>query len=134
MRYSIVDPSKAEDIVAEAVAGGVRTSNDDNAYVVYDGTAYVHAENNNLRSFSHFNYMSEPFVDQLKSTNDPRGKYNMATYVDPGAIVNASDPDTVLANQFGVPIGVDAGTITSDDPGNPYRGSRGSGLDYSQPN
>src|SRR5690554_28842 len=134
MRYSKVDPSKAEDIVAEAFAGGVMTSNDDNAYVVYDGTAYVHAENNNLRNFSHFNYMAEPFVDQLKSTNDPRGKYILATYKDPGAIAGDANPDTVLANQFGVPIGVDDGTITSDDPGNPYRGSRGSGLDYSQPN
>src|SRR5688572_26773279 len=33
MRYSKVNPSKAQDIVSEAFAGGVMTSNADNAYV-----------------------------------------------------------------------------------------------------
>lgn len=134
MRYSKVDATRAEDIVSEAFAGGVMTSNADNAYVKYDGTAYVQDENNNLRNFSHFNYAAEPFVDQLKSTNDPRGQYILATYEDPGAVANDTDPDTELANQFGVPIGVDNDSITSDAPGNPQRGARGSGLNYSQMN
>jgi hypothetical protein len=129
MRYSKIDAIKAEDIVAEAFAGGVMTSNADNAYVKYDGTLYVQAENNNLRNFSHFNYAAEPFVDQLKATNDPRGKFMIATYDNPGGLLNAPAPDTVLANQFGVPIGVTDVLLSSA----PYRGANpNAGLNYSQ--
>jgi hypothetical protein len=132
MRYSKINATKAESIVAEAFAGGVMTSNADNAYVKYDGTAYVHNENNNLRNFSYFNYAAEPLVEQLKSTNDPRGKYMIATYDDPAAIANDLTPDTDLANQFGVPIGVTS--VDLGNPSGPYRGPRGGGLDYSQIN
>jgi hypothetical protein len=132
MRYSKVNQSKAESMVSEAFAGGVMTSNADNAYVKYDGTLYVQTENNNLRNFSYFNYAAEPFVDQLKSTNDPRGKFILANFEDPAAVANDPDPDTDLANQFGVPIGV----ISTDlaDPNGPYRGARAGGLNYSQMN
>jgi hypothetical protein len=131
MRYSKVDPSKAQLIVAEAFAGGVMESNADNAYVKYDGTLNVQAENNNLRNFSHFNYAAEPFVNQLKSTNDPRGKFILATFTDPGAVSNEANPNTDLASQFGVPIGVNNVTIAA---GGDYRGPRGTGLNYSQMN
>jgi hypothetical protein len=129
MRYSKSNPSKAEDIVAEAFAGGVMTSNADNAYVKYDGALYTHAENNNMRNFSHFNYAAEPFVNQLKSTLDPRAKFMLANFIDPGSVAGDANPDTVLANQFGVPIGV---TNTVISAGAPYRGNRGTGLNYSQ--
>lgn len=132
MRYSKVNPSKAQTIVGEAFAGGVMTSNDDNAYVKYDGSLYVQAANNGLRDFSYFYYAAEPFVDQLKSTNDPRAQFILANFTDPAAVVNDQDPDTELSNQFGVPIGV----ISSDlaDPNGPYRGGREGGLNYSQMN
>src|SRR5690606_34734698 len=132
MRYSKVNPSKAQTIVADAFAGGVMTSNADNAYVKYDGTLYTQNTNNNLRNFSHFNYAAEPFVEQLKSTNDPRGKFIVANFEDPGAVANDLDPDTELANQFGVPVGVTNTEIA--DPNGPYRGSRAGGLNYSQMN
>ncbi len=132
MRYSKINPQKAEDIVAEAFAGGVMESNNDNAYVKYDGTLYVHDQNNNLRNFSHFFYAAEPFVDQLKSTNDPRAKFILATFDDPASVANDLNPDTVLTNQFGVPIGVLSTEIA--DPSSPYRGSRKGGLNYSQMN
>ena len=128
MRYSKADQGKAQNIVAEAFAGGVMTSNADNAYVKYDGTLYVKADNNNLRNFSHFNYAAEPFVDQLKATNDPRGKFMVANFADPAGVANDLEPDTVLANQFGVPIGVT--DIELRNP--PYRGPRAGGLNYSQ--
>src|SRR5690606_25563651 len=54
MRYSKINPDKARSIVQEAFNGGVMTSNDDNAYVKYDGARFVQNENNNLRNFSHF--------------------------------------------------------------------------------
>jgi hypothetical protein len=72
MRYTKLNPAKAQSIVAEAFAGGVMASNADNAYVKYDGSIYLQNDNNNLRSFSQYNYAAEPFVNQLKSTNDPR--------------------------------------------------------------
>ncbi|RAV98907.1 SusD/RagB family nutrient-binding outer membrane lipoprotein [Pseudochryseolinea flava] len=131
MRYSKLDPDKAESIVKEAIAGGVMTSNADNAYVKY-GSGAVHADNNNLRNFSQFNYAAEPFVDRLKATNDPRAKYILATFDDPGAVVNDTDPDTELENQFGVPIGVTSVDLVN--PALPYRGARGAGVNYSQMN
>lgn len=132
MRYSKLDATKAASIVAEAVNGGVMTSNSDNAYVKYDGTLYVQDENNNLRNFSYFYYAAEPFVDQLKSTNDPRGKFILANFDDPAGVANDEAPDTELSNQFGVPVGI----ISTDlaDPDKPYRGARKGGLNYSQMN
>lgn len=130
MRYSKVNPSKAQSIVSEAFAGGVMTSNADNAYVKYDGTLYVEDENNNLRNFSHFNYAAEPFVNQLKSTNDPRAKFIIARFADPGAVNADPNPDVTLSNQFGAPIGVTNIELAAA----PYRGPHGAGLDYSQMN
>ena len=39
------------------------------------------ADNAALRNFSQFNYAAEPFVNQLKSTNDPRGKVHDCTFM-----------------------------------------------------
>jgi hypothetical protein len=129
MRYSRVNATKAQAITAEAFAGGVMTSNADNAFVKNDGTTFSHPDNAALRNFSQFNYAAEPFVNQLKSTSDPRAKFMIANYADPGAIANNTNPDTVLANQFGVPPGITSDQILA---GGPYRGARGSGLNYSQ--
>ena len=131
MRYSKnpATQTKAQTIVGEAFAGGVMTSNADNAFVKNDGTTFTQNDNAVLRNFSHFNYAAEPFVNQLKSTVDPRGKFMIAKYTDPGAIANEVNADTVLANQFGVPIGVTSDQILA---GAPYRGGKGSGLNYSQ--
>jgi hypothetical protein len=129
MRYTKLDPAKAQAIVAEAFAGGVMTSNADNAFVKNDGTTFSQPDNAALRNFSQFNYAAEPFVNQLKLTNDPRGKFLIAQYPDPGAIANNLTPDMVLANQYGAPIGVTSDAILA---GAPYRGGRGSGLNYSQ--
>jgi hypothetical protein len=144
MRYSKLDPAKAQSIVAEAFAGGVMTSNSDNAFVKYDGTNYVEVDNNNLRSFSQYNYAAEPFVNQLKSTNDPRGKFIVARFNNPGnpaavpaLVVTQADLgkpgayDTVLSEQYGVPIGKTDAQLSIANGG---RGGRGAGLDYSMMN
>lgn len=130
MRYSKLNPTKAASIVAEAFGGGVMASNADNAFVKNDGTVFAQADNVALRNFSQFNYAAEPFVNQLKSTADPRAKFIIAQYADPGAIADNLTPDVTLANQFGAPIGVTSDEILA--PGSPYRGARGSGLNYSQ--
>ncbi len=132
MRYSKVSPSKAQAIVAEAFAGGVMASNADNAFVKYDGTIFTELDNAALRNFSQFNYAAEPFVNQLKSTNDPRGRFILANFPNPGNVAATPNPDTVLANQYGVPIGVTDAQITA--VGSPYRGARSGGLNYSQMN
>ena len=131
MRYSKLSAAKAQSIVAEAFAAGVMASNADNAHVKYDGTLYLMDDNNVLRNFSQYNYAAEPFVNQLKSTNDPRGKFIVANFSDPGNVASQPNPDVVLANQFGVPIGITDSKIAA---GAPYRGTRGGGLNYSQIN
>lgn len=132
MRYSKVDATKAQSIVADAISGtGVMTSTADNAYVPFNST-----DNNPLnagpRGTNPFNYyLYEPFVNQLKNTKDPRGKYIAAYYSSPNNI--GSFQDTVLANQFGFPVGYNNSTIATkpDFKGNAQSGS---GFRYSQLN
>lgn len=131
MRYSKLNPAKAQSLVAEAFAGGVMTSNADNVYVKYDGTiatnvANVGLINNNPR----FYYAAEPFVNQLKNTNDPRSGFIVAKFADPNNPLADPNPDLSIASQFGVPIGVISDALANP----PYRGTRGGGYNYSQLN
>lgn len=129
LRYTKVDPVKAAAIANEAFTGGVMTSNADNAYVVYDGTLFTNNSNNNLiNNNPRFYYAAEPFVNQLKNTSDPRSKYIIARYANPNAPLNDPNPNTNVAEQFGLPVGVLATTLANP----PYRGRKGSGYDYSQ--
>ncbi|MGY3213542.1 SusD/RagB family nutrient-binding outer membrane lipoprotein [Mucilaginibacter sp. HD30] len=133
MRYSKVDAAKAQSIVADAVAApGVMTSTADNAYIPFNAT-----DNNPLnagpRGTNPFNYyLYEPFVNQLKNTKDPRGKYISAFYSSPN-VINGTPQDTVLANQKGFPVGFNNSTVItkSDFNGNAQSGS---GFRYSQLN
>lgn len=134
MRYSKLDPAKATAIVADALNnnGGVMTSNADNALIPFNAT-----DNNPLnagpRGTNPFNYyLYDTFVNNLKTNKDPRGKYIVATYQAPN-VINGVPQDTVLANQFGFPLGYSDGTI-STAPG--YRGAAqvGAGWRYSQLN
>ena len=132
MRYSKVNPSKAESIVKEAVAGGVMTSNNDNAYVTYDGTNFTNGANGGLvNNQPKFYYAAEPFVDHLKATNDPRTKYLVAMFDDPGDPLGTEVPDVAIENQFGFPVGVERGEVDVDPEGL-YRGQKGEGYEYSQ--
>ncbi len=131
MRYSKVNPTKAASIVSEAFNGGVMTSNNDNAYLTFDGTAYINDGNNGLvNNNPYFYYAAEPFVNQLKSTGDPRSRFILATFANPADPLGDPAPDTDIANQFGVPVGV----LNTDLVNPPYRGIRGGGYNYSQMN
>ncbi len=131
MRYSKKDPTKAASIVSEAFSGGVMTSNEDNAFVVYDGTNFTNFANGNLvNNQPRFYYAAEPFVDHLKATNDPRSKYIIATFEEPGNPLATEVPDVALENQFGVPVGVLAADLSLPQ----YRGVKGQGYNYSQMN
>ncbi len=131
MRYSKLNPTKAQALALEAFNGGVMTANADNAYVKYDGTLATNVANNGLvNNNPRFYYVAEPFVNQLKSTSDPRSGFIMAKFADPGSPQSDANPDLTPANQFGVPVGVLSDVLSAA----PYRGTRGSGLNYSQLN
>jgi hypothetical protein len=132
MRYSRLNPTKAASIVAEAFSGGVMTSNADNAFSVFDGTLYINNANNGLiNNQPKFYYAAEPFVDHLKATNDPRSKYMIAMFDDPGNPLGTAVPGVDLADQYGVPVGVTRIDLANNPP---YRGVKGQGYDYSQMN
>lgn len=131
MRYSRLNPTKAAALASEAFTGGVMTSNADNVWVTYDGALFTNGANGNLiNNNPRFYYAAEPFVNQLKNTDDPRSKFIVATFADPGAPLSDPNPDVNPANQFGVPVGV----ISDDLLRAPHRGARGGGLNYSQIN
>jgi len=130
MRYSKIDPAKAANIAQEAFAGGVILSNSDNVVVTqYDATVGNGFSNlqRNINPF--FYYLTEPFINQLKNTSDPRLKYIGASYANPGNIT--STRDTISANQYGFPVGYDQSSV-ANYPG--YRGTKGGGQDYTQLN
>lgn len=131
MRYSKLNPVKAQALAAEAFAGGVMTSNADNVYVKYDGTVATNVLNVGLiNNNPRYYYAAEPFVNQLKSTIDPRSGFIIAKFADPSNPLGDPNPDYLIADQFGVPVGV----ISDDLANSPYRGVRGGGYNYSQLN
>lgn len=130
MRYSKIDPTKAASIAQEAFAGGVILSNSDNVVVTqYDATVNNNFSNLQRSINPFYYYLAEPFVNQLKSTGDPRLKYIGASYANPANITTTRD--TITAKQFGFPIGYDQSSILGY-PG--YRGTKGGGQNYTQLN
>lgn len=133
MRYTKIDVAKATAIVADALSStGVMTSTSDNALIPFNAT-----DNNPLnagpRGTNPFNYyLYDTFVNNLKDNKDPRGKYIVATYQAPN-VINGIPQDTVLANQFGFPLGYSDGNISSA-PGYKGLAQVGAGWRYSQLN
>ncbi|REG83114.1 SusD/RagB family nutrient-binding outer membrane lipoprotein [Algoriphagus antarcticus] len=81
MRLSEVDPSRAQQIVQAAVQGGVILSNSANAKIAHDPN-YINPIGNLLNATEASNfYLTAPFVDYLKSKNDPRLTAIAITYV-----------------------------------------------------
>lgn len=112
MRLSKVDAGKAQSTVQAAVAGGVITDNADNAYIRHDAN-FTQPIGGTLNGSEAANfYLTKPFVDQLKSTNDPRLKAIAIRYVGAGSgaaqtvDIGSTDP----TKQIGMPIGKDNGT------------------------
>lgn len=113
MRLSKIDPAKAQTTVQAAFAGGVITSNADNAYIRHDPN-FQQPIGGTLNGSEAANfYLAKPFVDQLKNTNDPRLQAIAIRYVGAGSgaaqtvAIGSTDP----AKQIGMPIGKDNGTI-----------------------
>jgi len=115
MRLSKIDAGKAQSVVQAAFAGGVITANGDNAYIRHDAN-FTQPIGGTLNGSEAANfYLTKPFVDQLKSTNDPRLKAIAVRYVaaTSGADQTAAAGNTSPAVQIGMPIGKDNGTVTA---------------------
>jgi len=109
MRLSKADQATAKTYVAKAVAGGLMTSNLDNAKIshtsLYNNWIAVHLTAREKANF----YIAKPFLDFLKTKNDPR--LPVISYRAVGALSGAdqvpakttSDP----SKQIGMPMGYD---------------------------
>ncbi|MEP2348708.1 MAG: SusD/RagB family nutrient-binding outer membrane lipoprotein, partial [Algoriphagus sp.] len=81
MRLSQVDPTRAQQIVQAAAQGGVILSNSNNAKVAHDPN-YPNPIGNLLNATEASNfYLTAPFVNYLRSKNDPRLSAIAITYV-----------------------------------------------------
>jgi len=115
MRLSAADPAQAQAAVKAAFDGGVILLNIDNAFVRHDAN-YKNPISNTLNSTEAANYyMTKPFVDALKTTNDPRlvsfaVRYMGATSGTAQVPANAS---IKAADQIGIPMGKDNTTATA---------------------
>jgi hypothetical protein len=115
MRLVKVDAAKAQATVQAAFAGGVILNNADDAYMRHDAN-YTMPLGVTLNGTEAANfYLTKPFVDQLKNTNDPRLPAIAVRYVGATsgngqtAAVASSDPSL----QIGMPMGYDNGTIVA---------------------
>lgn len=134
MRYSKVDPARAELIVKKATdpsRGGIMTSNADNAIIAFNNT-FTNGTSNFLIGSERGNfYAGAPFVDYLKANNDPRLPILIVKYENPTRpLDNAGEEITEPSAQIGMPYGYDSGSIPNA-PGFPGIPSTG-GFSYSQ--
>ncbi|HEY3405459.1 MAG TPA: SusD/RagB family nutrient-binding outer membrane lipoprotein [Ohtaekwangia sp.] len=116
MRLSKVAPTKAEDAVQAAYAGGVILLNTDNVAVKHDNS-YRNPVGVTLNSTEAGNfYLAAPFVEYLQDTEDPRLKAIAVRY--PGATSSSgqagTNPETTVpADQVGLPMGQEGGAFYS---------------------
>ncbi len=115
MRLSKVAPDVAKTYVAKAVAGGLMQANSDNAVVrhtsLYNNWIAVHLAAREKGNF----YIAKPFLDFLKTNNDPR--LMSIAVAAPGAKAAADQnpprATTDPSKQKGFPMGYDNVSIAS---------------------
>ncbi|MFC5408575.1 SusD/RagB family nutrient-binding outer membrane lipoprotein [Larkinella bovis] len=115
MRLTKVDPTTAKNYVTKAVAGGLMQSNDDNA-VMRHTALYNNWIANHLQAREKTNfYLAAPFVNYLKTNNDPRLGSIAVRYV--GAKGGPEQVDSRVSSdpkvQVGMPMGYDNVTIST---------------------
>jgi hypothetical protein len=112
MRLCTADAAKAQATVSAAFSGGVITNNADNALIRHDAN-YRNPISVTLNSTEAANYyLTKPFVDAMKSTNDPRLVSIAVRYkgAKSGSDHVAAKASTVAADQIGIPMGKDNAT------------------------
>lgn len=109
MRLSEANQGLAQSTVTAAFQGGVMTTNADNAMMKHDQN-YQNPIGGTLNSTEAANfYLTAPFVDHLKNTNDPRLSAIAVRYVgaksgpEQTTAIQSYDP----ALQVGMPMGLD---------------------------
>ncbi|WP_247236947.1 SusD/RagB family nutrient-binding outer membrane lipoprotein [Telluribacter sp. SYSU D00476] len=115
MRLIKVKPDLAQQAVQKAVQGEVMQSNADNALVRHNAN-YINGLGNTLNATEANNfYLAAPFVNYLKSTNDPRLRSIAVRYVgaESGSEQVVSRANTDPAVQIGMPFGYDNISIKS---------------------
>lgn len=114
MRLTKVDPALARTYVTKAITGGVMQSNGDNTILRHNST-YQNPMGQVLNGTEKANfYLTKPFVDFLKTTNDPRLQSFAIRYVDArnGTQQTASRLTSDPSKQIGMPMGHDDVSIT----------------------
>ncbi len=103
MRLVKVNPTLAQSTVQAAVAGGVMTSNADNAYFKHENN-YQNQLSAQLNATEKANYyVNNTFVTYLQSTNDPRLDAISVVYNDPAKDISGiTVKDTISTNQIGM--------------------------------
>ncbi len=145
MRLTKVDAATAKTYAEKAYAGGVFSSNADNAFIKFDNAnGFSNANSRSIGTKEDYAEVKwgKKLIDYLKTTADPRLSI-MAEVPQPG-IINADDQklpgDGTPAKQQGMPNGYDqngGATDISKAPG--YPGASGTGADanatgnYSRP-
>jgi hypothetical protein len=115
MRLSKVDPTKAQLYVGRAVAGGVVTSNSENAVLrntsVFNNHIGVHLGAREKANY----YLTAPFVNHLKASNDPRLRSISIRHVGAtnGTTQTVNRITREPAMQIGMPMGHDDVSINS---------------------
>lgn len=133
MRYTEYDESVARAAATKAVdpaRGGVMTSNADNAIIQYNDI-FTYGLGSTLNGGERHNYYAgAPFVDYMKSTNDPRMLYLFVKYEIPtNPLATAGAANTNPADQQGMPYGYDETTLlTAPD----FPGKIGAAYAYTQ--
>ncbi|MDP3468306.1 MAG: SusD/RagB family nutrient-binding outer membrane lipoprotein, partial [Daejeonella sp.] len=135
MRYTKVDANKARQFVILAVdpaRGGVMQSNADNALVAYNAVI-TNANTNTFHGSERANfYLAKPFVDYLKTTQDPRLRVMAVKYAIPAnPLATAGAENTNPADQEGMPVGYNENTIATAPA---FPGKIGAAWRYSQVN
>lgn len=127
MRYTEIDPAKAQRLVQKAIEagrGGVISTNAENVTIPYNNTQNNPVNNFERNSTKQNWHASKPFVDFLKTNNDPRMPYWIVLYADPNSATGGTKNNNV-AVQIGAPVGYDPTSIASA-PG--YPGEVSSGI------
>lgn len=131
MRYVKIDDAKAKAIVitaTDATRGGVMASNNDNV-ILKCNTTQTNPSNGWINgSVRYIWHLGKPFVDYLKTNNDPRLQYIAALYPNPSS-ASPGTPDTDPTHQIGCPFGYTDVNIVNA-PG--YPGKIGTAFKYSQ--
>jgi hypothetical protein len=115
MRLSAVNPTLAKSTVEKAFASGLMQSNADNAVVRHDAN-YLNPTGFYVNGTEANNYfLTKPFIDLLKNTNDPRLTAISVRYVGAasGTGQTATAANRTAAVQIGMPMGFDNSTVVA---------------------